>query len=206
MRTVSAVDVAGALPTRQAKVGDEPEGVAISTDGARLFVASEASDTVTMLDSGTLKVRATTAIEGRPRGLLAAADGSVIYVSVELGGKLAMLSARDGKLLKSIDLAAGDKSMRPMGMVEAPGGKTLFVTTGRHGAVLEVDPAAGRVVRTIAAVGARPWGIGSVDGGKLLVTANGPSGDISLVDRASGKVTSRIKVGVSPWGMAVTKP
>jgi YVTN family beta-propeller protein len=55
-------------------------------------------------------------------------------------------------------------------------------------------------------VGARPWGIGiSADGGTLY-TANGPSNDVSIVDVAQRAVTARIKVGDSPWGVALAAP
>jgi YVTN family beta-propeller protein len=88
-----------------------------------------------------------------------------------------------------------------MGIVEGPLGH-LFVTTGRGGAVLEVDPEAGTIVRSLAGVGARPWGIGITRDGKTLATANGPSGDISLIDRAGLSVTRKVKVGDGPWGIA----
>jgi YVTN family beta-propeller protein len=36
-----------------------------------------------------------------------------------------------------------------------------------------------------------------------LYTANGPSNDVSIVDVAQRTVVGRIKVGDSPWGVAV---
>ena len=198
---VSAVSTDGARATIQAHVGEEPEGIAITPDGTRLFVACEASDYVAMLDARTLKTIGTIPIEGRPRGLLMSADGATVYVSVESGGRLALISAADGKLEKQIDLAHGDKTLKPMGIVEAPGGH-VFVTTGRAGAVLEIDPMAGTIVRRIDSVGARPWGIGITADRKMLVTANGPSDDVSFIDRASGKVIRKVGSGAGPWGVA----
>ena len=49
----------------------------------------------------------------------------------------------------------------------------------------------------------RPWGIGVSPDGRKIYTANGPSGDVSIVDLASGTVEKRVKVGGSPWGIAV---
>ena len=88
-----------------------------------------------------------------------------------------------------------------MGMVESPDGH-LFVTTGRYGAVLEVDPQGGTIVRTIEHVGARPWGIALTADGATLVTANGASGDVSLISRTSGKIIRKLNAGVGPWGVA----
>ena len=86
-------------------------------------------------------------------------------------------------------------------MIDPPDGH-LFVTTGGYGAVIEVDPKAGTIVRTIAHVGAEPMGIGISADGEILVTANGASGDVSLISRASGKIVRKLNVGKRPWGVA----
>lgn len=198
---VSIVDSRGLRAARSIKVGDEPEGVAITRDGKLLYVACEGSDAVMVFDMGNLKQVASVPLAGRPRTLLASSDGRVIYVAVETGGKLAVIEAATGRLIRTVDLARGDARVRPMGLAEAPGGNSLFVSTGRAGTVIEVDASAGTAKRTITDVGARPWGIALMAGGRMLVTANGPSGDISLIDRASGKVRARFKAGVGPWGV-----
>jgi YVTN family beta-propeller protein len=36
-----------------------------------------------------------------------------------------------------------------------------------------------------------------------LYTANGPSNDVSVIDTASLNVVATIRVGASPWGIAV---
>lgn len=198
---VSSVSVDGSHATLTEPVGEEPEGAAITPDGVHLFIACEASDYVAMLDARTLKTIKTIPLQGRPRGALMSKDGNSLFVSVEGAGKLAVISTSDGAVQRVVDLAKGDKSIRPMGIVEGPLGH-LFVTTGRGGSVLEIDPKAGTIVRSLAGVGGRPWGIGITRDGKTLVTANGPSDDISLIDRAGLSVTRKIKVGAGPWGIA----
>jgi YVTN family beta-propeller protein len=55
-------------------------------------------------------------------------------------------------------------------------------------------------------VGARPWGIGLTSDGKFLYTANGPSNDVSVIDTASLNVVATVRVGKTPWGIALGPP
>jgi YVTN family beta-propeller protein len=39
-----------------------------------------------------------------------------------------------------------------------------------------------------------------------LYTANGPSNDVSVIDTASLNVVTTIRVGATPWGIAIGPP
>jgi YVTN family beta-propeller protein len=88
-----------------------------------------------------------------------------------------------------------------MGVIASADGRLLYVSTGRAGSLLEIDPDAGRIVRTIDGVGKRPWGLVLGRDGHSVYTANGPAGDIAVIDLAAGRVENRINVGGSPWGI-----
>jgi YVTN family beta-propeller protein len=93
-----------------------------------------------------------------------------------------------------------------MGLAMTRDGSRLFVSTGRGGAVAEIDTRAARLVRVIEKVGPRPWGVAlSPDEGKLYV-ASGPSDEVAIIDVRSGAVTRRVAVGRLPWGIAVSQP
>jgi YVTN family beta-propeller protein len=100
---------------------------------------------------------------------------------------------------------AGPVPPRPMGARVTPDGRTLYVTGGRAGSVSAFDVASGRLVRTIAGVGARPWGIDLSPDGRTLYVACGPDGDLAVVDAARGRVRARVKVGGSPWGVVASR-
>ena len=182
-----------------APVCDGPEGLALAPDGKALFVACVDADRVAMLDTRDLRVIRKIRVRGGPRAVLTARDGRHIYIATD-DGRLILLKP-DGKVDKVLDLARDADDVRAAGMVEAVDGH-LFVTTGRYGAVVEVDPTAGTIVREIAHVGAEPMGIGISADGATLVTANGASGDVSLINRVSGKIVRKLNVGKRPWGIA----
>jgi YVTN family beta-propeller protein len=182
-----------------APVCDSPEGMVPTADGKTLFVTCVDADRVAMLDANDLHTIRKIRVRGGPRAALGAHDGQHIYIATD-NGRLIVLKG-DGKVDKVLDLTRDADDVRAAGMVEASDGH-LFVTTGRYGAVIEVDPKAGTIVRTIAHVGAEPMGIGISADGATLVTANGASGDVSLINRASGKIVRKLNVGKRPWGVA----
>jgi YVTN family beta-propeller protein len=93
-----------------------------------------------------------------------------------------------------------NETLRPMGVVVAPDGTLVFVSTGRGRHIVIVDTSSHEIVGSVD-VGLRPWGLALSPDGRTLYTANGPSNDVSVVDVASRTVTARIAAGDSPWGV-----
>lgn len=196
---LSAVDLTRGTVRATVPVGSEPEGVAVSHDDRIVYVTCETSNNLYVVDAHTMQVLARIPTEKRPRGLFLAAESHRGYATDEFGAALTVFSTDDYKVLRTI--ALGDpKVVRPMGIASTDG-RRLYVTTGRFGALLEVDAAAGRVLRTIENVGRRPWGVALSRDGNKAYTANGPSGDVSVIDLPSGRLDARITVGGSPWGV-----
>jgi YVTN family beta-propeller protein len=197
---LSAIDLVTGTVRASTSVGSEPEGVAVSRDDRIVYAACETSNAVYVVDTATMKSIATIPTAPRPRSVLLSTRDHTGYVTDEFGGAITVFSTDNYKVLRTIP--AGDpNTVRPMGVVASRDGRLLYVTTGRAGTLLEIDPAAGRVMRTIADVGKRPWGVALSRDGSKVYTANGPAGDVSVVDIASGRVQQRIAVGGSPWGI-----
>jgi YVTN family beta-propeller protein len=197
---LSAVDLAKGAVTRTVAVGSEPEGVTVSADDRLVYVACETSNRVFVVEAKGMKVLAQIPTGKRPRAILLLSGTHRGYVTNEFGGSITVFSTEDYKVLRTISL--GDPQfVRPMG-IASPDGKHLYVTTGRFGALLELDAADARVIRTFPKVGERPWGIALSRDGQKAYTANGPGGSVSIVDLNSGHVDTEVPVGGSPWGIA----
>jgi len=201
---LSAIDLTKGTLRVTVNVGSEPEGVAVSADDRIVYVTCETSNNVYVIDAHTMKVLAIMPTEKRPRALYLAAHSHRGYVSDEFGAALTVFSTDDYQVVQTIPL--GDpKVVRPMGIASTDG-RQLYVTTGRFGALLEVEADSGRILRTIDQVGKRPWGVALSRDGSRAYTANGPSGDVSVIDLKSGHVEARIAVGGSPWGVVAAPP
>lgn len=196
---LSAIDLVKGALRATVTVGSEPEGVAVSRDDRLVYVACETANAVYVVDARSMRVLANIPTEKRPRAIFLASHARRGYATDEFGAALTVFSTEDYKVVKT--LALGDpKVVRPMGIASTDG-RRLYVTTGRFGALLEVDAESGQILRTIAQVGQRPWGVALSRDGTKAYTANGPSGDVSVIDLKSGHVDARIAVGGSPWGV-----
>ena len=196
---LSAVDLTKGTVRATVAVGSEPEGVAVSHDDRIVYVTCETSNSLYVIDAHTLQVLAQIPTEKRPRAIFLASEAHRGYATAEFAAALTVFSTDDYKAVQTI--ALGDpKVVRPMGIASTDG-RRLYVTTGRFGALLEVDTEAGRVLRTIEKIGQRPWGVALSRDGSKAYTANGPSGDVSVIDLPSGRVEARIAIGGSPWGV-----
>jgi YVTN family beta-propeller protein len=91
----------------------------------------------------------------------------------------------------------------PMGVAVSPDGRRVYVSTGRGGMVVVIDPSTERVVGTIP-VGGRPWGVAVTPDGTKLYSANGPAVDqVAVVDLGRERLVATVNAGRSPWGVAI---
>lgn len=104
---VDVIDVQNRKILRQIKVGANPEGLALSPNLSVLYVANYGSDTLSVVDTSTDKVRATimlrpVAMSGLPgagpTGLTVSPDGKKVYVALQDMMSVAVVNAVTNKL------------------------------------------------------------------------------------------------------------
>jgi YVTN family beta-propeller protein len=163
-------------------------------------VAAESANTVSVIDTATLRVVATILVGSRPRDSAFTPDGTRAYVSAEIGGVVSVVDVPSHKVVATVPI---DRSVpKPKGVVVHPNGQWVYVANGGSNEVAVIDRAR-NVVSSFIAVGKRPWGVAISADGRHLYTANGVSGDVSVIDTESGKVIATIPVGTRPWGLVV---
>lgn len=198
---LSKLDLDKGEITQRVKVGEQPEGVSVHPSGSPVYVTCEQDNEVVAVDSASGRVLAHIPVGKRPRALAFSSDGALAYVTNELSASVSVIDTRTQSVTAEIPIArAGLPEQRPMGIVRSADGEHLFVSTGRGGAVAELDGPAHKLVRLIHPVGARPWGIALSPDGKRLYTANGPSNDLTIIELSSG-AQKHVAIGGSPWGV-----
>lgn len=186
----SSYEVVERLPT-----GDGPHEVAIAPDGRRAYVSdyggSTPGRTVTVLDLVDREVVATWELLNytRPHGIVASADGSVVWVTVEGARAVLEIDAGTGAIR---EVWRTDQNVSHM-VAPTPDESKLYVSNIGSGSVSVVDRASGSV--TTIPTGAGSEGIDvSPDGREAWVT-NREEGTIAVLDVATDEVVAVFSSG-----------
>ncbi len=198
-------------------VSASPEGVAISRDGRRAYVANRGEGSITMLDTATGRAFVPTplvnaAAGGAVRGIAASPDGRRLYADYYDGTSgergYFVLNAVNNAILERVSLGAGQplaQGANPQGIAVSPDGRLLYLADNHDGAAVTVrDLSAGQTIASVTVgAGAVPRGVAAApDGQKAYLAFAGPN-VIKVFDVQSRSVTATIPVGASPAAVAV---
>jgi PQQ-dependent catabolism-associated beta-propeller protein len=177
--------------------------VVAAAPGELAFVSNERSGTISVLDVATDRVVDTVTVNGRPRGIQGAPDGSRVYVAVS--HPWYGTAVREG--IVAIDVA----ERKVLGFIAAGSDPEQFAVSARPprayvsnedvGTASITDLRTGTVVAT-PLVGIEPEGVAiSPDEFWVYVTAE-TSNTVSVIDTAKGDVTGSFFVDARPRAAA----
>ena len=167
-----------------------PHDVALSPDGARLYVSCHTANAVAVMDVKSGKKLSEIKVGAGPTSLVLSADGKTLYVACAEGNAVAAVDVAKGKAGKSAKVG-----VYPVGLALAKDGK-LYVCCRDSNNVCVVDTKSMAQVKTIPAIREPAFAALTPDGSKLVVTNRfplGPSTDeklaahVSLIDLKTGK-------------------
>jgi len=171
------------LPT-----GLEPDGVAWSTDGNRLFVASENAGLVHVFDGDNYQLVGHIATHLRPRRIAIRADE--LWVSSEMGSRVEIFNTASlAKLDEIVFAPRGFRSeqMTPVDILFDDAQETAFVALGSANHVALV----------------RPWGLALTPDGDRLFVLNGLSDDVTIIDVLKQRPILTRRTGLVPHSVEI---
>jgi YVTN family beta-propeller protein len=179
----------------------DPEQLAVSADGKRLYVASEDTGRAIVLDAATGKSIASLAVGGEPEGVTLSPNGKFVYVTSEEDHQVAVIDAAVSKVVATFKV--GD---RPRFTEFSDDGAMAFVSGENDGSITVADARTHKALRTIKLSGelTRPVGMAISHDGKKLYTVTGRGKNLLEVEIASGKVLGSVEVGNRPWGVTIS--
>jgi YVTN family beta-propeller protein len=179
----------------------DPEQLAVSRDGKRLYVASEDTGQGIVLDSADGHVIAKLPVGGEPEGVTLSPDGRHVYMSSEEQHHIAVIDTATNKVVATLEVG-----QRPRFTEFSDDGALAFVSGENDGSITVVDARALKVLRTIKLQGAltRPVGMVVSHDGKRLYAVTGRGRNLLDIDIATGQVLRTVEVGPRPWGVGLS--
>jgi len=172
-----------------------PGALAVSADGANLYVVCERSDELLVVDTATGSVVKRVGVGHQPRGLAVSSDGARIYVANSWDDTVTVINAHTLEVVGRLGTG-----FEPTGVVIDHQGETLYVANRLSNDVSVIDVATGKESKRLAAGrGARYLAL-SPDGTKVYCThvypkinsfRGPPESEITVIDTASQRVVER---------------
>lgn len=178
-------------------VGATPQGVAVSPDGATLYVVNQGPDTVSVIDTDTQSVTATISVGVNPILVAVSPDGGTVYVTNNGGSSVSVIDAGTNTVTATIPVGVS-----PYGVAVSPDGATVYVANYQDNTVSVIDTGTSTVTDTIP-VGNHPLGVAVSPDGAMAYVANTDDGTVSVIDTTTNAVTAAILVGDLPHSVAV---
>jgi YVTN family beta-propeller protein len=125
-------------------VGQLPEGVAITPDGAHAYVTNFEDNTVSVITTASNTVTATIPVRTGPIGVAITPDGTHAYATNFDGSTVSVIDAASNTVVDTIPVG-----LFPQGVAITPDGTRAYVTNGGNNNVSVIDVANNTVVATI---------------------------------------------------------
>ena len=184
--------------------------------GGRVYITSEGSGTMTVIDPARQEVVATVNLGKRPRGMVASPDGTLIYVALsgspyappgvdestlpppDRGADgIGVFDVRTNTLLRVIPGGSN-----PEQLALSADGRTIYIANKDEEGVNLVDVASGRITSTVS-VGEEPEGLTFSPDGKFVYVTTEDEGKVAQIDTTTGKVVKQIRACNRPRTMVV---
>ncbi|MFC9915693.1 serine/threonine-protein kinase [Streptomyces sp. NPDC127197] len=186
------------------RVGDRPEGVAVSPDGRWAYVTNSGSDSVSVIDTATNRPLGNHIRVGDlPKGVVVSPeDGRRVYVTNMGSDSVSVINTETNRPLGN-PIRVGD---RPEGVAVSPDGSRVYVTNSGSDSVSVINTETNRPLGNPIRVGDSPKGVvvSPEDGSRVYVTNMG-SDSVSVINAKTNRpLGNPIPVDSGPAGVAVS--
>jgi YVTN family beta-propeller protein len=183
------------IESRRIKVDPKPHGLVASADGTKLYITSDKTGNLQIVDVKSGMVTGQVNVGKDPNQLTLTKDEKFAYVPVRGDNRIAVVQLSPLKVVKYLPSPAG-----PHDAYTSEDGTRVYVGAQFGGGIVVIDPAKQEVLHVIpTTAGVRP--IRPSKDGKTLYVALSKLVGFVMVDPATQKVTRRVELGTLPEGI-----
>ncbi|HEY6347720.1 MAG TPA: YncE family protein [Bryobacteraceae bacterium] len=199
---VSVIDTSNNTVIATVMVGTQPQGIAVTPDGASVYVANCGGD-VWVIDTASNKVATKFLAGACPTGVAITPDGTRAYVTLDNANSVAVIDTSSNTVITKIPVG-----IAPGGIAITPDGTRVYVANVGTGSssVSVIDTSSNTVGATVALGNVGSVGVAITPDGKRAYVTNA-LGSVSVIDTSTNTVVDTVtvaNVGDSPVGVAVT--
>ena len=199
---MSVIDTVTNTVTATIATGGGPYGIAITPNGASLYVTSfyaSPTDTVWVIDTATQTVTASVTVGSFPHGIAVTPDGGFVYVTNAFSNTVSVIETTTNTVTATIPV--GDT---PHGIAISPNGSLAYVSNYLSGTISVIDIATNTVTATVPLATNFIEGIVFSNDGMWAYVCHQHSNFISIINTISNTVVGTVIVGTNPFGLALT--
>lgn len=126
--SVSVIDTGTNQVVQTVPIGSSPEGIAVTSDGSRLYVG--AAESVSVIDVGSLRLSSSIPVSHEARGVAVTSDGSTVYATDRQGNTVSVIDTKREQIV-----ATARVGREPDGVAVSPDGSRVFVANSRSDTV-----------------------------------------------------------------------
>jgi len=198
------IDTSVPIVTGVITVSDRPMDVASSPCLGKMYVSNLTSDSVSVIDVGTLTVTKEITGFDDPRSIVFSPYGQRAFVGNQGDGAIRVIDTSNDTLIATWDISADALA----GIDISPDGSTLYVGDTR-GRLYTVDAVNGQVMDTISAgVGDRLWDVEVFpeQAGAFAYASHSRNGFVTVLDTGTNSQVGTIPLNGDLRGMALFAP
>jgi YVTN family beta-propeller protein len=202
-----SADGVGVLDIRRNKVarviagGSNPEQLAVSKDGAIVYIANKDANGLSLIDLASGKVLNTIPVGEEPEGVTITPDGKFVYVTSEDEGTATQIDTAAAKVIRQIKACN-----RPRTVIPTPDSARIVIACESDGNILVLDAASLETVQTIK-LGKqyKPMGMALTKDASTLYVTTGRAKTMFALDLTAGKIRWSFPLtGERSWGVALS--
>lgn len=169
--------------------------------GNTLYIASEDTGTVVVVDAASGKTVATIKVGQEPEGMNTSPDGRTVWATSEGDAKVYVIDPAKNTVIKAIPVGE-----RPRSTGFSPDGSKAYVSGENDRVVKVIDTKSLEVVNTVKVSGdeLKPMDVVASPDGQRIYVSTGRGKQVVALNATALNQEATVEVGARPWGIALS--